>query len=203
MYYIFEFKMPEGGYFAERMKVLENGKEFDQSVLSLLTDGVSLKSRNIEITYPKTRGKVGHVLEGVFGFPTVSNVILDVLRDFCQEDIDLEITPVTIKRKSPFEYFFINILHKVDAIDDQQSELVELIPGIKVYDKIDRLVLNPQQIGDRSMFRVHGGCTWIFITEPLKQALEALALEELDFIPIDETFKWSMSSGIEGRNWWD
>lgn len=147
-----------------------------------MTEGVSLKSRNIEITYPKTRGKVGHVLEGVFSFPTVSNVILDVLRDFCQEDIDLEITPVTIKRKSPFEYFFINTLHKVDAIDDQQSELVELVPNTKVYNRIDRLILDPQQIGDRSMFRVHGHRIWIFITESLKQALEAL--EELDLYPL-------------------
>jgi len=201
MYYIFDFKLLTGGYFAERMEVLENGTVFDQSVLSLLREGVPLQSRNLAITYPKTRGKVGHVLDGVFSFRTVSDTILDVLRAFCTED-DLEAIPVTIKRKTDHRYFFINVLHKLDAIDQQQSELTELIPGIGVYNSIERLVLHPDTIGDCPIFRLRNPSTWIIISAPLKEALEALKLEELIFRPVD-TFKWSLSGGIEGDNWWD
>jgi len=192
MFYILEIKMLDRPYFAEHMEVLENGKVFDQSVLDILNDGVSIKNRNLDITFPRSRGKLSNVLDGIFDFTVVSHIILDVLIKNCDVS-EFEYFPVKIERKTDLNYYSINILNNIDAFDFEKSEWESYTKEIPVLKSISKLVLKDDKIKNRHLFRLSKGrSSLIFVSEHLKNELKLLKMPELVFMPSNK-YSWDIN----------
>lgn len=182
-YYILNSKIENDSYFAEK------GKISDQEIIKLYNRGVSLKDKNIEISLYKNRGNILHFIDNLFSLPIVSEVIVEILKGHCVNEI--EYFPVKVNMKTNLNYFFINILNNVSAIDYDKSQYVELAPDTKVLEEINKLVLDDTQVANRHVFRLNGFKLVIFISEKLKNKLEELNLQELEFVPVEE-YKWKL-----------
>lgn len=180
-YYILKSVVENEDYFAEKVNISENG------IYRESLSGVSLKSKNIKIELKKGKGKVKNNIENLLGIFIVSELISNRLLETCHNEIELFEVDVNMPTNS--KYYFLNILDNIDAINFQESLLVEIIPDTKVFSEVERLVLDDSKIGSRQIFRLKHFRDEIIISQDLKNILESLKLSEFTLIPVEE-FKY-------------
>ncbi|WP_046755833.1 imm11 family protein [Kordia jejudonensis] len=184
-YYILNFEISSNSYTAEEVTLS------DMSVYDQYADGISLKEKDIKITYHKNRGEVQHFIDNLYSLPTLSEQVTEILLKHCKNEIELY--PVHLEKKTNLNFFFVNLLHLVDVIDFEKSDCVLLTPDVKIIEEVEKLVLFEEKIQGLNIFRLKGLKLQIVVSEKLKNDLEQLNLSELEFIPIDE-FTYDMNS---------
>jgi hypothetical protein len=184
-YYVLKSIVENEDYFAEKVNISENG------IYRESLSGVSLKSKNIKIELKKSKGKVKNNIENSLGIPIISELISNRLLELCLNEIELFEVDVNMLTNS--KYYFLNILDNIDAINFQESLLVEIIPDTKVLSEVERLILDDFKIGSRQIFRLKHFNAEIIISQDLKNSLAELQLSEFKFIPIEE-FKYKAGS---------
>ena len=135
----------------------------------------------------KNKGKVQNNIENSFGIPIISELISNILLNTCPNEIEL--FEVKVNMPTNMKYYFLNILDNLDAINLQESVLVEIIPETKVFSEVEKLVLDDFKVSTRQIFRLKHFRAEIVISQDLKNRLEELKISDFKFIPIEE-FKY-------------
>jgi len=182
-YYILDFRIERDSYFAE------NGKISDQKIIKLRNKGHSLREENINISFLKNEGKLLHQIDNLFSLPVVSQTILNVLLQHCANEV--EFYQVKLNFETKLNYYFINILDNIDAIDYEKSKYVELASGIKILKELSKLVLIDEVASKRGIFRLKGFRLRIIVSNKVKEELAKLNLQELQFVPVED-FQWKL-----------
>lgn len=177
-YYVLKSVVENDDYFAEKVDISENG------IYRESLSGVSLKSKNIRIELKKGKGKVKNNIENSLGLSIISELISNRLLESCHNEIEL--FEVDVKMPTNSKFYFLNILDNIDAINFQESLLVEIIPDTKIFSEVEKLVLDDFKIGSRQIFRLKYFRDEIIISQDLKNKLEELKLSEFKFIPVEE-----------------
>lgn len=172
-YYILKFVVGDNDYYAERVTI--SNPEIEE----LLLEGVALKDKECRIVLQQQRGTVRNIIENIYGFPVVSQTIADILLEHCANEIEL--LEVAVARKVNQQYYFVNVLNIVDCINREQSVYELFTPELMVFKKIEKLVLQEEAITNH-IFRIKNIRTEIVVSKALKQQLQALNMEELDFL---------------------
>lgn len=180
-YFILKSVVGNEDYFAENVITSEEDI-YRQSV-----SGQSLKIKGVEIELKKNKGKVKNNIENSFGIPIISELISNILLRSCPDEIEL--FEVKVNMPTNLKYYFLNILANIDAINFQESVLVEIIPETKVFSEVGKLILDDFKIQSRQIFRLKHFSAEIVISQDLKNKLEQLKISEFKFIPIEE-FKY-------------
>lgn len=180
-YYILKSVVENDDYFAEKVNTSEN------AIYRESLSGLSFKSKNVKIELKKGKGKVKNNIENSLGISIISELISNRILETCHNEIELFEVAVNMPTNS--NYYFLNILDNIDAIDFQESLLVEIIPDTKVLAEVERLILDDSKIGSRQIFRLKHFRDEIIISQDLKNKLEELKLSEFKFIPVEE-FKY-------------
>ena len=177
-YYILNSEVENKDYFAEKATTSE------EDIYIKSVSGLSLKNKNIKIELKKGKGKVKNNIENALGIPIISELISNSLLESCHNEIELFEVDVKVPTNSKF--YFLNILDNIDAINFQESLLVEIIPDTKILSEVEKLVLDDFKIGSRQIFRLTHFSAKIIISQDLKNKLEELKLSEFKFIPVEE-----------------
>ncbi|MCT4615122.1 MAG: hypothetical protein N4A49_09650 [Marinifilaceae bacterium] len=177
MYYFLEFKIAKDGYLAESMDISH------KEILDNKTKGEAFNIKELCIELPASRGRLMDFVDNLESLLIVEESLKNQF-ELLDSD-NLEAYKVNIKRKTDKTFYYINILNDIDCIDFEKSVYKELIPGIKVLTKVEKLVLKIQNIKNRHMFRIKGLSYHIVISKEMKLNLQNLNIEGLEFIAIE------------------
>lgn len=122
----------------------------------------------------------------MYGLPIVSELIAKTIINHNPSDIEL--IEVKVNMKTNLKYYFLNILNNIDCIDLEKSTYKLYIPDVILFDSIEKLVIDTLKIKN-DIFRIKGLLYKIVVSETLKNELENLKLNEIEFMPIEDFTK--------------
>lgn len=179
-FYVLDFKVFDKDYYAEKVSVSHT------DITELSIEGISLIDKKIEIDLKKNKGKVRNYIGNLYSLPIVSELIAKTIMN--DNFNDIELIEVKVNMKTDLKYYFLNILNVIDCIDLEKSIYKLYIPDIILFDSIDRLVIDTTKIKN-DIFRIKGLLYKIIVSEKLKNELENLNLDEIEFMPIEDFTK--------------
>lgn len=156
------------------------------NITELSVEGISLIDKKIKIELKKNKGIVKNYIENLYSLPIVSELIAKTIMN--DNFNDIELIEVKVNMKTDLKYYFLNILNVIDCIDLEKSIYKLYIPDIILFDSIDRLVIDTTKIKN-DIFRIKGLLYKIIVSEKLKNELENLNLDEIEFMPIEDFTK--------------
>jgi hypothetical protein len=116
-------------------------------------------------------------------FVVVSDGLKDLISEW--EPAYTEFFPATVRHESDGserQMWLLNLLAQVDGIDLEASDLDFWSTGTLV-SELRRLALAPSKIGNRHLFRLSQYPVEIFVSEALKEAMEAKDFAGISFHP--------------------
>lgn len=132
----------------------------------------------------------GHSLDFTladFDVPIVSSFMASILQRKAASEVQL--IPVVIKGAKPSnsEWFILNVLRKVDCLDEASSEILKWTSKDGRPDKVgefrmvSKLVIAPSQINNSFIFRIDGWDVCIVVSGELRHQCEKAGLNGLVF----------------------
>jgi len=119
-----------------------------------------------------------------FSVPIVSRRLADLLIEIAPHEIQL--IPALIE--NPGEWFVLNVLSEVDAIDYKRSVMTfyepehPRLPGKPR--GVVQLILDPAKVGDHRIFRLHDWMVAVVVSEAVKRRCELAGMTNMKFVPV-------------------
>ncbi len=153
------------------------------------SDGISLApiKGTLKFFYKYKTNRKPDYLSGTEGYPIVSTRFKDILTDISPGF--LEFFPVQLicekTKEIDTSYFFVNILNNIPCLDWAQSKY-EKFGLADVVINVSKLVIKPDVIRDRNIFRIAELPVLIFVSDKLKSILEKEAISGVEIINIED-----------------
>lgn len=131
------------------------------------------------------------LLNGIHRPEIISEKLKALIEEFQEDKSFLEFFPIEITYKSKkvdYPAYFINILNNIEAMDLEKSGF-KYYEGTTVIESISNLILNPEKIGRRNIFRVSQIKTNICVSQVLKDKIKTSGLTGIKFVPIEDFVK--------------
>ena len=138
------------------------------------------------LIYQGKKRRTTDLVAGIHVFPVVSSRLRAVAASVEPEFV--QFLPVELvcgdTGKVHSSYFFMNVLHNLDAFDWERSVYTPMA-GTRAVLEAEKICLRGASVGRREMFRVHGLLTHLFIGSNMQKALNAAGLRGLLITPVE------------------
>ncbi|HEX3048826.1 MAG TPA: DUF1629 domain-containing protein [Bacillota bacterium] len=126
-------------------------------------------------------------LAGSERYPIISDKFRNILVDISPEFLEFFPVQIVCEKTNEIDasYYFLNILHNIPCFDWEQSDYGTL--GFDdIIIKVSKLVIKPDFVKERDIFRIKELPELIFISEKLRTILEREAISGMEFINIED-----------------
>lgn len=179
-YFFLEPNPSQGEPFAEKIQIPASYFHF------YLGNKLPKLKKPIRVTVSKEKPPPTDLLPGPYTFVIASDRLCETFRELESPNVDTAPVDVVCKSRVIAKYHFIQVLNNIDAIDWAQSDLRSYPEDKYGIVEVRKLVLNPDAIGKRNVFRLEGLVSDLVVSDEFRERVQDAGMTGMRFLPTEE-----------------
>lgn len=179
-YYFLETRSEPGDPFAEKIAIPASFQHF------YLGQKVSVPAKPLWITISELKHGLPDLIQGPYTYIIGSERLRRVFEELEPNNVQFIPVHVYVRSKKVAEYHFVQVLNNVDVIDWSRSDLESYPEDKYSITKVRKMVLDPNAISGRHVFRLMGLSVDLVVSELFRRRVVEQKMTGMHFTPIEE-----------------
>jgi hypothetical protein len=179
-YYFLETRSAPGDPIAEGISIPASYHHFDLGRM------LPKPKKSIRIKVSKGKRPPTDLIQGPYTYIIASERLRALFQEL--EPSNLEAVPVDLVCEARIiaQYHFIQVLNNIDAIDWSKSDLKSYPEDKYGIVEVRKLVLNPEIIDRRNVFRIEGLAAYLVVSGLFRERAVDAGMTGMRFVPTEE-----------------
>jgi len=183
-YFFLETRSEPGDPIAQKIAIPASHHEFD------LGRKLPRLKKPIRVTVSKGKRPPTDLIQGPYTYIIASERLRTSFEELDPSNLDTAAVDLVCESRVIAKYYFIQTLNNIDAIDWSSSDLTSYPEDKYGIVEVRKLVLSPDAIGKRNVFRMEGLVSDLVVSEKFRKRVLNAGMTGMRFVPTED-FKLS------------